>query len=129
MAHAPPVLGLALAFSAGAAWAMAGAPWFLAPLVGAVWLLWPIRASPRPLGRGVAVGAACAGLLAAWVHREPARWAPAPEGALVAIEGRFLASPRAGSAPFERSGGCEAVTAVVRDSTHRAGESVRLVGS
>jgi competence protein ComEC len=77
----------------------------------------------------VAVAVASAGLVTAWAHREPARCVSAPESSLVAVEGRFLASPRAGSAPFERSGGCEAVTVVVRDSTLRAGESVRLVGS
>lgn len=75
------------------------------------------------------MAAACAGLMTAWGHREPVGCTPAPEGSLVAIEGRFLASPRAGSAPLERSGGCDAVTVVVRDSTLRAGQSVRVVGS
>jgi competence protein ComEC len=129
LGHAPPVLALALAFSAGAAWVQAGAPIVLAPLVAAGWLLWPTRASSRPIGRVVAVATACAGLVTAAIHREPVHCVAAEDGAPTVIEGRFLAAPRAGSAPFERSGGCGAVTVVVRDSTLRAGEPVRVVGS
>jgi competence protein ComEC len=129
LGHAPPVLVLALAFTAGAAWVQAGAPIVLAPLVAVAWLLWPRRASTRPIARTVGVAAACAGLLTAAVHREPAHCAPGEEGASAVIEGRFLAAPRAGSAPFEPRGGCGAVTVVVRDSTLRAGALVRVEGS
>src|SRR5690606_29785818 len=125
LGHAPPVLGLALAFSAGAAWVMAGAPIVFAPLVAAAWLFLPNRASSRPIGRGVVVAAACAGLAAAWLQQAPAWCRPAEDGAVVALEGRFLASPRAGSAPFERADGCDPVTVVLRDSTLRAAEPVR----
>lgn len=108
---------------------LAGAPIVLAPLVAAVWLLWPNGTSSRPIARGLLVAAACAGLAAAWMRREPAHCAPGPEGALAAVEGRFLATPRAGSAPLQRDGGCGAVTVVVRDATLLAGDPVRVVGS
>jgi competence protein ComEC len=120
---------LALAFSAGAAWVQAGAPIVLAPLVAVGWLFWPSRASTRPTGKALAVATACAGLVTAAIQREPAHCSAAEDGALTVIEGRFLAAPRAGSAPFERGGGCDAVTVVVRDSTLRAGDPLRVVGS
>src|SRR5512134_2879181 len=120
---------LALAFSVGAAWVHAGAPIALAPPVALVWLLAPIHASPVPGRRFVWAAVALLGCAAAWVGRPAEHCAPASEGTLVRLEGRFLASPRAGSAAFEREAGCGIVTAVLADSTVRAGEPVQLVGA
>jgi competence protein ComEC len=129
LAHAPPVATLALAFAAGAAWVLAGAPLVWAPLVAIGWLLWPIRASSSLPGRGLLVATACAGLVLAWTRVEPPWCAPAEEARPAAIDGRFLATPRTGSGPFARDGGCDPVTVVTPDSTVRAGEPVRLAGS
>lgn len=123
------MLRLALAFSAGAAWVHAGVPIALAPLAGVVYLLAPIHASPVPGRRVVWPAIALLGLCAAWLGRPAALCAPAGDGEVVALDGRFLASPRAGSAAFERDAGCGMVTAVLADSTVRAGEAVRLMGS
>jgi competence protein ComEC len=60
---------------------------------------------------------------------EPLWCAPADEAQTVAIEGRFLATPKTGSGPFARRGGCDPFTVVILDSVARAGEPVRLHGS
>ncbi len=128
MSHAPPVMRLALAFSVGAAWVHTGVPIAAAPFAALIWLLAPIHASPVPSRGLVWVAVALLGSGAAWVGRPAAHCAPAREGTLVGLEGRFLASPRNGSAAFARDGGCDVVTAVLADSTVRAGEPVTLVG-
>lgn len=129
MGHAPPVMRLALAFSLGAAWVHAGAPIELAPLGAAVWLLAPIHTSASPAQRLVWVLVATVGLGAARLAVPGPACAPAPEGELVEVRGRFLASPRAGSGAFERAAGCGVVTAVLADSSVRAGVALQLHGS
>jgi competence protein ComEC len=55
---------------------------------------------------------------------------PAPEiGRPAVLEGRFLAAPRAGAAPFRPADGCPPVTVVTRDGAHAAGVPLRLHGS
>jgi len=122
------VLRLALAFSAGAAWVHAGAPIELAPLAAAAWLLAPIHTSTGP-GRLVWVVVAALGLGAARLDApDPACTLP-PEGAPATLRGRFLASPRAGSGAFARAEGCGSVTAVLADTSVRAGTPVVLSGT
>ncbi len=120
---------LALAFAAGAAWVHTGVPIALAPLAAVAYLLWPNQASAVPRRRPTWTAIALLGLGAAWLGRPAARCAPAADSVVVTLDGRFLASPRAGSAAFERDAGCGTVTAVLADSTVRAGEAIRLTGS
>jgi hypothetical protein len=111
--RAPPVVWLALAFVGGAACGLAGAPWFVAPLAAPLLLFRPKATSRRPVRGSALLASAACGLLAAHPGvagcPSPAR----PLGTPVAIEGRFLVSPRGGSGPFRALGSCSDVTAVV----------------
>lgn len=129
MGRAPPVSRLALAFCAGAAWVEADAPIVLAPLVAVAWLLAPIHASSRPVQRALWIGVAGLGVMAASLGGPGAGCTGGRDGEAASLAGRFLASPRGASAPFEREGGCGAVTVVLGDSTPRAGEPVTLTGA
>lgn len=137
MRHAPPVVRLAVAFGAGAAWTVFGAPFWLLPLAVAPFLRWPIGASPRPLRAGAlgALGARAlwpvvmlAGALSAHAALAAGGCPPPRAGAPALLEGRFLAAPRAGSAPLERSDGCGTVTVVIDAPDAPAGRSVRVEG-
>ncbi len=130
MAHAPPVVRLALAYAAGVASGLVGAPWWIAPLALAVFLVAPQGASPRPATGIVWMVALVVGWVGAELTAPPAACAPpGATGHQATLEGRFLASPRAGSAPFRRSEGCGDVTVVSADPEVRAGRPVRVVGS
>lgn len=112
MGHAPPVVRLALAFVAGAAWELVGAPWVFAPLVALLLLAAPIGASRRPDLRPLWVVCALSGLTAARVGSGAACDPPVVGGGAVVLEGRFLASPLGGSAPFRSPAACGDVTVV-----------------
>ncbi len=129
MGYAPPVMRLALAFAAGVAWVQAGAPWGLAPLVAVALLALPNRASSRPGSRGLWLAAALAGLGAGRLATAPRSCSVPREGEPAALVGRFLASPRGGSAPFLPETGCGVVTVVTSDSSAPAGRTLRLLGS
>jgi competence protein ComEC len=122
---------LALAFAAGVAWGLVGAPLVLAPLAALLMLLGPNRASRGPDLRGVWIVTAFCGLAAGRLGAAGAeceRWTRVGAGAAV-LEGRFLASPRGGSAPFRAPGACADVTVVVQGATTApAGVPVRLRG-
>ena len=115
MGHAPPVVRLALAFAAGVTWGLVGAPLVLAPLVVLVLLLAPDGASRRPRLRGVWVACGVCGLAAGRLASTGVACADATEVGTgrVVLEGRFLASPLGGSAPFQSRSGCRDVTVVV----------------
>ena len=66
------------------------------------------------VGRGEGGGVGCALPLA---------------GSRATLEGRFLASPRSGSAPFRSGTGCGSVTVVISDTSIVAGVPVTLVGT
>lgn len=131
MAHAPPVVRLALAFAAGVAWGLLGAPFLLAPPAALLLLLAPNGASRRPGARLVWVACGLCGLAAARLGGAGPACVTAPvvgDGE-VALQGRFLAAPLAGSAPFRAAGACEDVTVVVpARAVLPAGVRVRLRG-
>lgn len=114
MKRAAPIVRLTLAYGAGLTLGLAGAPIWVAPLVGIAGLALPIFTSKRPASRVlvwvVAIGCLTAGATG------PDACAHAAGGAPASVPGRFLATPRTGSAPFERADGCGAVTVVVTDS-------------
>jgi len=130
MGHVPPVTRLSLAFASGVAWALVGAPLGLAPLAALLLLFAPMGASRRPgAWRVLWVSAGVAGLVAALGpagSREGC--VPARFGAPEVIEGRFLASPQTGSAPFVRDDACGPFTVVVGTVVVPAGSPVRLTG-
>ncbi|HSH75560.1 MAG TPA: ComEC/Rec2 family competence protein, partial [Longimicrobiales bacterium] len=128
MGHAPPVVRLALAVSAGAAWGLTGAPWLLAPPLALLWSLWPVRASRGPDLRGLWIAGAACGLW--WAHAAGSHGfcTPAVIGEGVTIEGHFLASPVGGAGPFRPLSGCRQLTVVVPDSDVPVGRGVRLTG-
>lgn len=132
MGHAPPVVRLALAFVAGVAWGLVGAPLVLAPLAALLVLVGPKRPSRGPDLRGVWMVTALCGLAATRMGGASAGCEPWPPGGAgsAALEGRFLASPLGGSAPFRARGACVDVTVVIQGATAAAGAGVplRLVG-
>ena len=137
MGHAPPVVRLALAFAAGVAWGLIGAPLVLAPPVALLLLLAPRGASRGPAPRRIWVACGLCGLLATRLGSGGGACAAPPEiaGGAVALEGRFLASPLGGSAPFRSASTCGDVTVVVPAGPHEeagtalpAGVPVRLEG-
>jgi competence protein ComEC len=109
---------LALAFAAGVAWGLVGAPWELAPLGAVLVLFLPKRASRGPDLRGVWIAAALCGLATARLGTLAAACELPAEGgeAATVLEGRFLASPLGGSAPFRPRDGCADLTVVVQGS-------------
>jgi len=136
--HAPPVTGLALAFAAGVAWVSIGVPSWLLPLPIALFLLAPIGAShvrTVPWRRSL-TSALGAGVLAAWLAASGAACGavggggagPAVEGGNASLTGRFLASPRTGSAPMQRADGCGTVTVVLDAPEAPAGRTVTVGG-
>jgi competence protein ComEC len=132
LSHAPPVARLALAFAVGAAWALNGIPPGVLPLAALAFLLAPIGASRWP-ARLPWLAMAVAGAGYASLGVAPAACPAAPASRMVALEGRFLATPYGGSAPFVPSSACGPVTVVVPDSLAPAGTPagtpVRVVGS
>lgn len=132
MGHAPPVVRLALAFAAGVAWGLLGAPLVLAPLLALLLLLRPNGASRGPDTRLVWVACGLCGLAAARLAATgPACESPPDSGGgETFLEGRFLAAPLAGSAPFRAPSACQDVTVVVppRMARSSAGVPVRLEG-
>ena len=129
MEHAPPVARLALAFVAGVAWAQIGAPFVLLPLPAAIFLFLPIRSSDRRIAtRGILAVAVGAGFFAAWPGSNDARCSPPRVGEPTVLGGRFLASPRSGSAPFVPGAGCDVVTVVIDATDAPAGLSIEVAG-
>ena len=133
MAHAPPVVTLALAIAAGAGWGITGAPLWLAPFVGGMCAVGPRIAFGRPTTPGsltwavvlVAAAVSIAGL-ARGLEARPGCRAPV-DGATTALHGRFLAASRGGSASFVSDALCAPVT-VVTDASVRAGVPVIVSG-
>lgn len=124
-----PIVRLALAYGAGLAVGLAGAPSWMAPLLGIGALVLPIGTSGRP-GRGVTLAVGGVGWIAALVASVGGCAAP-DVGARERIVGYFVASPRTGSAPFVRADGCGAITVVVADSlsgVKLAGRPTAIVG-
>lgn len=129
MAGASPVARLALAFAAGAAWVLLGAPLGLAPLVVVLLLAVPKSTSGRPGSGPWWVFAALAGFVSALVTAGGEEAClPAELETPASVEGRFLAAAREGSAPFVSSAGCGPFTVVVSGVDTPAGERVRLEG-
>jgi len=130
LGHFPPVVRLSLAFAAGAAWALVGAPFSLAPLAALLFLFAPKDASRRPHGWGhVWTLAALAGLVGTLGLRDSAGpCAPSRFSGPAVVDGRLLAGSRAGSAPFETEGGCGPFTVVVGDAHAPVGRPVRIEG-
>ncbi|MEX2467943.1 MAG: DNA internalization-related competence protein ComEC/Rec2 [Gemmatimonadota bacterium] len=120
---------LALAFAVGVAWAETGVPWGLLPLVAALFLFLPIPAwSGRSSNRAWLSLAAGAGLLMASAGPAGSTCGSPSAGDRVELRGRFLATPRAGSAPFVVSSGCGVVTVVLDATDVPAGRSVDIGG-
>lgn len=129
MGHAPPVVRLALAFSAGVAWVMTGVPIWLLPIPTLFVAVVPTRAWPWRTGASrLWLLPLWVGVFAAWVSVSE-RGCSMPEAdQRTALRGRFLASPRAGSAPFERAGGCGSITVVVDAPDAPAGRMLEVRG-
>jgi len=110
--HAAPIARLTLAYGAGVATGLAGAPMWIAPLLAMVALLAPDASSGRPGFRALVCVSAIgwAGAVAAPVVCHTVGFDREAR-----VTGRFLATPRMGSAPFERSNGCGPITVVVPD--------------
>jgi competence protein ComEC len=132
MGHAAPIARLTLAYAAGVAAGLLGVPIVATPLLIALAIAPPRITWPRPRsvdGR-VALLAVAAGLLIA--HPADRSTCPVPAaGARTVLEGRFLVTPRAGSAPFRQADRCGDVTVVV-DRMDRgllsAGQGGRVAG-
>jgi competence protein ComEC len=116
LGHVAPVVRFALAFAAGTGWGLIGAPLWTAPLPVLLSFVAPNRASSRLTGRRVLAWIACLGFLATLPARAETGCPRPVSGALASLEGRFIVTPRSGSAPFERADGCGTVTVVVPDS-------------
>lgn len=125
---APPIVRVALAYAAGAAWGTSGAPVWTAPLLAVLGLVAPIRSSSLPT-RGLAVLVALAAALPARVGVRSVECAAVVDGGRVALQGRFLATPRAGSAPFRPDSGCGPLTVVTADTLAPAGVPVTVTGT
>lgn len=113
MGHAAPVARFALAFAAGVGWGFIGAPLWTAPLLAILCLWAPNEAWSRPTDRHVLVGVACLGVLVTIGDGVERRCSVSTPGMPVVLEGRFVVTPREGSAPFERADGCGSVTVVL----------------
>lgn len=128
MANAPPVARLALAFAAGVGSGIFGAPAWTAPLAILIWFVAPKPTSPRPR-RALWIFVGLLGVMAgSEATRRGTCSSPAP-GERVELKGRFLASPRGGSAPFQPGAGCAPITVVTPDSTVAAGVPIALRGT
>jgi len=126
---AAPIVRLALAYGAGLAVGLAGAPIWMAPLLGVGALLLPIAPWRRPV-RGVTLALVSVGWIS-WILASAGGCAAPEAGARDRIVGHFVASPRTGSAPFERADRCGAITVVVPDSLRGeklAGRPATIVG-
>lgn len=130
MGRAAPVTRLALAFAAGVAWALVGAPLALAPLVGLLLLAVPNSTSSGPKWRLLWVVTGATGLGAGLVaeHRTDA-CLDVPVGRPTSVRGRLLATPRDGSAPLVTEEGCGPFTMVAGEgATPPAGVALRFDG-
>jgi len=121
----PPVTSVALAFAAGVALSRLGASLALAPLVGAILLLAPIRLSRSPTRRWLWAAAIIAGLISGSASQKAGECTLPENGS---ITGRFLAAPRGGSAPFRIEAGCE-VRVVLSGDAPGAGILVQVAGT
>lgn len=124
---------LALAYGAGVAAGLQVARWGSAFMLLPLTVVAPVLIWRRPGASWVLFAAGLVGLVAgAGADRPPAGCTATPDGAAAELTGRFLASPRSGSAPFERDDGCAPVTVVVSSvdaaRSGLAGAPVRLVG-
>jgi len=115
--HAAPVARFALAFAVGVGWGLLGAPIWTAPLLAILCLAAPKEAWSRPADRHVLVGVACLGFLTTLGEGVEPRCLIARPGSRVELQGRFVVTPRDGSAPFERADGCGSVTIVLPRSS------------
>ena len=113
MGHAAPIARFALAYAAGVAVGLVGAPPWTAPLVLLLALAVPIDASARPANRPVLAFVGLLGFVAGMGALGGTECVADSVGATVVVEGRFLATPRDGSAPFARADGCGDVTVVL----------------
>ena len=127
MAHAPPVVRLAFAFVTGVSWGIMGAPLWTAPFLVIVYIAAPNATSRRPT-RGGWVLIALIGAAAVRGVDGAATCALPIVGLPAVLDGRFLASPRTGSAPFHLATGCGSVTVVVSNTSIVAGVPITLRG-
>jgi len=131
LGRAAPIVGLTFAFVSGVALSLAGAPFGMAPLLFIFWALPPVRTSTGPATARILSVVSVAGFLAGWAgdHTGGSCVTSAP-GSVAVLTGRFLATPRSGSAPFEPSNGCGVTTVVVPSAQSRteAGRALILHG-
>lgn len=135
-----PVVRLALSYSLGVGLGLAGVPIWVAPFVLLASLSAPIQLLARPRSvdapmtvRPVLAACLVAGLLAgagAALSSEQCVGPPLGDGT---VQGRFLVTPRAGSAPFEETAQCRPFTVVVGHSASAielpiAGRRIQLEG-
>lgn len=114
MGQVAPIAQFTLAFAMGVGWGLFGVPLWLAPLPVLLCALWPIPTSARPDARPPLAIAVLAGVLSATLSDGGGACPPPRIGQdELRMEGRFLVTPRDGSAPFERADGCGVFTVVV----------------
>jgi competence protein ComEC len=131
-----PIVRLALLYGVGVAVGLAGATMWLAPLGLLIAVGAPIRACGRIRSALLYAAVVAAGWSAAGISRQVDRRCTQVEmGRAVTVSGHLLATPRAGSAPFELDSGCGVVTLVLSqeaggDDLARptSGPSVAVVG-
>ncbi len=132
MGHAAPSARLTLAYAIGVGAGLLGAPAWVAPLLLILALAAPIVASPRPGRLSIPVTVVASGLVAAHATSAASTCPGATDAGPAATVGRFLVSPRSGSAPFVPEDGCPDFTVVWAgaDSLElpTAGRPVRLEG-
>lgn len=132
--HAAPVTRFAFAFAAGAGWGLIGAPLWTAPLLALLFLASPNRASRSPTQGRLLACVALMGALAAASARPGTSCLLPVVGSRASLEGRFVVTPRSGSAPFERADGCGLLTVVMPSASDgerdgQAGRSLVVTGT
>ena len=125
MPHAPPVAKLALAYAAGVSWGLIGAPLWAAPLLVTVCLAAPITTSRRRK-TPIWIAVAAVGAVAVPNGADSPSCRFTTGAGTTTVQGRFLAAPRAGSAPFATP--CGVYTVVTSDSLLPAGEVLSVTG-